>query len=150
MDYRKVAEEVIEAIGGKDNVDSAAHCATRLRLVLKDEEKSNKERAERTLGKIVGDAHYENGYVIATLQLNKVGSIMVTDYNTIGLSLGITSESYTIISEGAEILITRNINEIHHLAMLPEANGAAGNGVGIPLDNLTDAEIEKMSAIMHS
>jgi PTS system beta-glucosides-specific IIC component/PTS system sucrose-specific IIC component len=50
MDYRKVAEEVIEAIGGKDNVDSAAHCATRLRLVLKDEEKSNKSKVENIDG----------------------------------------------------------------------------------------------------
>ena len=50
MDYKKVAEEVIEAIGGKDNVDSAAHCATRLRLVLKDEEKSNKSAVENIDG----------------------------------------------------------------------------------------------------
>ena len=50
MDYKKVAEEVIEAIGGKDNVDSAAHCATRLRLVLKDEEKSNKSEVENIDG----------------------------------------------------------------------------------------------------
>lgn len=50
MNYKNVAEEVIEAIGGKDNVDSAAHCATRLRLVLKDEEKSNKNAVENIDG----------------------------------------------------------------------------------------------------
>ncbi|MFC0471446.1 sucrose-specific PTS transporter subunit IIBC [Halalkalibacter kiskunsagensis] len=37
MDYNKVAKEILEAIGGEDNVEAAAHCATRLRLVLKDE-----------------------------------------------------------------------------------------------------------------
>lgn len=38
MDYNKVAKEVIEAVG-KDNLVAAAHCATRLRLVLKDDSK---------------------------------------------------------------------------------------------------------------
>ena len=37
--YAEVAKVILEAIGGKDNVASAAHCATRLRLVLNDESK---------------------------------------------------------------------------------------------------------------
>lgn len=40
MDHKKVAEVVITAVG-KDNLVAAAHCATRLRLVLKDDEKVN-------------------------------------------------------------------------------------------------------------
>ena len=47
MDYKQVAQEIIKAIGGKDNVDSAAHCATRLRLVLKDEDKADQAAVER-------------------------------------------------------------------------------------------------------
>ena len=39
MDYRKCAEEILNAIGGKDNLASAAHCATRLRLVIADNAK---------------------------------------------------------------------------------------------------------------
>ncbi len=35
--YVNAAQEILDCIGGKDNVASAAHCATRLRLVLKDE-----------------------------------------------------------------------------------------------------------------
>ncbi|KAF9404577.1 hypothetical protein HW555_014272 [Spodoptera exigua] len=38
MDYKKVAEEINQALG-KDNIQAAAHCATRLRLVLKDSSK---------------------------------------------------------------------------------------------------------------
>lgn len=38
MDYGKVASDVIAAVG-KDNLVAAAHCATRLRLVLKDDSK---------------------------------------------------------------------------------------------------------------
>ncbi|MBU9722585.1 MULTISPECIES: PTS system trehalose-specific EIIBC component [Bacillaceae] len=35
--YRDAAENIIAALGGKDNIDAATHCVTRLRLVLKDE-----------------------------------------------------------------------------------------------------------------
>ncbi|MGG4167030.1 PTS system trehalose-specific EIIBC component [Rossellomorea vietnamensis] len=38
--------EIIEAIGGKDNIRTATHCVTRLRLVLNDEKKVDKERLE--------------------------------------------------------------------------------------------------------
>jgi PTS system sucrose-specific IIC component len=39
MKYQQIAKDILEAIGGKENVSAAAHCATRLRLVLNDEEK---------------------------------------------------------------------------------------------------------------
>ncbi len=39
--YQATAEQLVELVGGKDNIVSAAHCATRLRLVLKDESKAN-------------------------------------------------------------------------------------------------------------
>ena len=35
--YQNAAKEILRLIGGKENVISAAHCATRLRLVLKNE-----------------------------------------------------------------------------------------------------------------
>ena len=38
MDHKQVATDVINAVG-KDNLVAAAHCATRLRLVLKDDDK---------------------------------------------------------------------------------------------------------------
>ncbi|MBQ4163994.1 MAG: PTS transporter subunit EIIC [Turicibacter sp.] len=45
--YAEVANLILKAIGGKDNVVSAAHCATRLRLVLKDESKVNQAEIEK-------------------------------------------------------------------------------------------------------
>ncbi|MFR2626337.1 MAG: PTS transporter subunit EIIB [Collinsella sp.] len=50
MDYRKSAQEVLDNIGGADNVVSAAHCATRLRLVIADNAKVNKEALENIDG----------------------------------------------------------------------------------------------------
>lgn len=43
MDHAKVAEEVVEAVGGASNISAAAHCATRLRLVIADESKINQQ-----------------------------------------------------------------------------------------------------------
>lgn len=43
MKYEKLAKDIIENVGGKDNVNSLTHCVTRLRFKLKDESKANTE-----------------------------------------------------------------------------------------------------------
>ncbi len=50
LDYTKAAQEVLDAIGGADNVVSAAHCATRLRLVLADDSKVDQAAVDNALG----------------------------------------------------------------------------------------------------
>ena len=42
-DPKKASKEILEAIGGKENIDSATHCVTRLRFVLHDESKVDKK-----------------------------------------------------------------------------------------------------------
>ncbi len=37
MDYADVSKKIVAAVGGADNISSATHCMTRLRLVLKDQ-----------------------------------------------------------------------------------------------------------------
>lgn len=44
MKYEKLSKEIIEAVGGKDNIISLVHCATRLRFTLKDESKADDEK----------------------------------------------------------------------------------------------------------
>lgn len=46
MDYAKIAADIIENVGGKDNIISAMHCATRLRLRLKDYSKVDEKKLE--------------------------------------------------------------------------------------------------------
>lgn len=46
MDYRKSAKEILEAVGGKENLASAAHCSTRLRLIIGDNSKIDQETLE--------------------------------------------------------------------------------------------------------
>lgn len=47
---RDVAEQILQHIGGKENVVSAEHCATRLRLILKDDSRFDKSRSKPLMG----------------------------------------------------------------------------------------------------
>ena len=44
MDMKQIATQVIQNIGGKENIVRATHCATRLRLILKDDTKNKRCR----------------------------------------------------------------------------------------------------------
>lgn len=46
MDYNSIARQILENVGGKENLISAAHCATRLRLVIADNDKCNSKGVE--------------------------------------------------------------------------------------------------------
>lgn len=43
---RRIAEEVIEAVGGRENISSVAHCATRLRIMVNDKELIDQKKVE--------------------------------------------------------------------------------------------------------
>lgn len=73
MDYRKCASEILNELGGKDNLISAAHCATRLRLVIADNSKVKKENLENIDGvKGVFEAAGQLQIIIGTGTVNKV------------------------------------------------------------------------------
>lgn len=44
--YLNISKEIVEYVGGKENIQGVAHCATRLRIVLDDDTKMNKEKIE--------------------------------------------------------------------------------------------------------
>ena len=50
MNFPKIAEQTIAKLGGKENITTLAHCATRLRLTLADESKVDKEAIENIEG----------------------------------------------------------------------------------------------------
>ncbi|MDO4556705.1 MAG: glucose PTS transporter subunit IIA [Lachnospiraceae bacterium] len=73
MDYKKTAKEILDAIGGKSNLVSAAHCATRLRLVIADNNKVQKAVLEEVDGvKGVFEAAGQLQIIIGTGTVNKV------------------------------------------------------------------------------
>ncbi|MET3942475.1 PTS system sucrose-specific IIC component [Paenibacillus sp. PvP094] len=58
-DNQQIAKEVIQAIGGKDNIASFAHCATRLRIMVNDKEKIDQKQVEN-IDKVKG-AFFNSG-----------------------------------------------------------------------------------------
>lgn len=44
--YLKISEDILQNIGGKENIQGVAHCATRLRIVLDDNSKANMENLD--------------------------------------------------------------------------------------------------------
>lgn len=73
MDYAKCAKEIYETLGGRDNLVSAAHCATRLRLVTVDNGKIDMKKLEDIDG--VKGVFSNNGQlqlIIGTGTVNKV------------------------------------------------------------------------------
>ena len=73
LDYRKCAEEIAKYIGGGSNVISAAHCATRLRLVIADNSKIDKKALEDVEGvKGMFESNGQLQLIIGTGTVNKV------------------------------------------------------------------------------
>lgn len=74
---QKVAQQILEHIGGKENIKSMEHCATRLRLIVKDKELINEEAIENidgVKGQFFSAAQYQ--IILGTGFVNKVFAAM--------------------------------------------------------------------------
>lgn len=73
MDNKKIAQNILKYIGGKENVHSIDHCATRLRIVVIDRDKINVDEVEK-IDKVKG-SFYNTGQfqiILGTGLVNKV------------------------------------------------------------------------------
>lgn len=89
MNNTQIAKEVIEALGGRENVRSVAHCATRLRVMVVDEGKIDKDKAEN-IEKVQG-AFFNSGQyqiIFGTGTVNKIYDEVVA----LGLPTATTGE----------------------------------------------------------
>ena len=50
MDYKKISEEIVQNVGGRENIKGVTHCVTRLRLILNDTENYNRKKLENIDG----------------------------------------------------------------------------------------------------
>ena len=95
MDYRKTAQSILDLVGGSKNIVSAAHCATRLRLVIADNSKADKEAIENVDGvKGVFEASGQLQIILGTGTVNKV-------FNEFISIAGITASSKAEAKEAA-------------------------------------------------
>lgn len=89
MNNTEIAKEVIDALGGRENVRSVAHCATRLRVMVVDEGKIDKDKAEN-IEKVQG-AFFNSGQyqiIFGTGTVNKIYDEVVA----LGLPTATTGE----------------------------------------------------------
>ncbi|MGT2811997.1 sucrose-specific PTS transporter subunit IIBC [Streptococcus minor] len=73
MTNTEIAKKVIEALGGVENVNSVAHCATRLRVMVKDEsiiDKDTVENIEKVQGAFFNSGQYQ--IIFGTGTVNKI------------------------------------------------------------------------------
>ena len=73
MNNTEIAKKVIEALGGRENVNSVAHCATRLRVMVKDEgeiDKNTVENLEKVQGAFFNSGQYQ--IIFGTGTVNKI------------------------------------------------------------------------------
>ena len=62
IDYEKLAADIIEKVGGEQNIHTVSHCATRLRFVLRDRGKANEEELKQlkeVLGSVYGSGQFQ-------------------------------------------------------------------------------------------
>lgn len=104
--YEKIAKEVIEAVGGADNIISAAHCATRLRLILKDRQKVD-DKAVEEIDKVKGFFFTSGQYqiIFGTGTVNKV----FEQVSNLGISGASKSEQSQMVAEQGDNKFKRAI-----------------------------------------
>lgn len=81
FDAKKTAAEIVQLVGGKENINSVAHCMTRLRFVVKDLNKADQEALKKIPG-VLG-VIYAGGQLMVVLGKNllPVYETVVKDFN---------------------------------------------------------------------
>ena len=85
MDYKQLAQQILQAVGGEQNVDSLTHCVTRLRFVLKDNQSIDVDKLNALAGVIGTNRQGEQFQVI-------IGNDVVKVYNELH-AIGIFGQS---------------------------------------------------------
>ncbi|EOL42555.1 PTS system, beta-glucoside-specific IIABC component [Enterococcus phoeniculicola] len=119
MDYKKVGKEVLQQVGGKDNVVNITHCATRLRFELVDKKKVNTKQLESIEGVISvvdGGGQYQ---VI-------IGNEVQTAFKEIQKEIGTENSKSKKETTEKESLVSRLISVISttFTPMIPAITGA--------------------------
>ncbi|AEB30158.1 PTS system beta-glucoside-specific EIIBCA component [Carnobacterium sp. 17-4] len=91
----EVAKQIVQHVGGKENINNVWHCMTRLRFNLKDKEKINYKELEKIPG-VVGTKYQSDQLQIV------IGTNVVDYYEVLAKELGIENESDSNDSQGSE------------------------------------------------
>src|SRR5699024_10878749 len=115
MNRRQLAKEILNLVGGPNNVISLVHCATRLRFKLKESNQANKTKLEQTdsilsvvesggLFQVVIGTHVTEIYQEIMQLLNVYGKTLEHDENSSKNKNSIVSRIFEIISASSSPL----------------------------------------------
>lgn len=119
--YQKISEEIVNAVGGMDNIAGSAHCATRLRIILKDNDKADMEKLD-------------------TIDLCK-GTFVAGDQLQMIFGAGLVNDVYDVFSKYTH---TENMS----LTDIKAAGAKKHNPLQIAIKSLSDVFIEIMPGIL--
>lgn len=120
-EYLKISEEIVSCVGGMENIQGSAHCATRLRIVLKDNDKADMEKLENISG--------VKGAFVAGNQLQLI------------FGAGVVNDVYAVFSKYTH---TENMS----LSDLKEESAKKQNPVQAVIKALSDVFIGIMPALL--
>lgn len=136
MDHAKVAGEVVEAVGGASNISAAAHCATRLRLVIADESKINQQALddnEDLKGTFAAGGMFQ--IIVGPGDVDQVYAHMVSDHGVREVSKDEAKEE----AEKGGNLLSRFIKMIADI-FVPILPALVAGGLMMAINNVMTAE----------
>lgn len=119
--YQKISEEITKAVGGMDNIAGSAHCATRLRIILKDNDKADMEKLDN-------------------IDLCK-GTFVAGDQLQMIFGAGLVNDVYDVFSKYTH---TENMS----LTDIKDATAKRKNPLQIAIKSLSDVFIDIMPGIL--
>ena len=121
MDYIAISKEIIDGVGGADNIASASHCMTRLRLILKVDSKADDKAVENI--KVVKSVIRQGGQYQVVIG-NEVGNLY-KEFKKLG---GLSEEEEVAVKKSDRNLVQRGLDFISG-CMTPLLPGMLGCGM---------------------
>lgn len=122
MKFEKESQQIVDLVGGKENIQSMVHCATRLRFSLKDESAANKaglQNLSYVLSVVQGGGQYQ---VV-------IGSDVSDYYTAIGALTGLTENVQNESTQTSKKFDLNQIFEVISGAFSPLIPALAGSGM---------------------
>lgn len=119
--YQQISEEIVKSVGGMDNITGSAHCATRLRIVLKDNDLADMEALD--------NVDLCKGVFVAGNQLQMI------------FGAGLVNDVYDVFSKYTH---TENMS----LTDVKEAGAKKQNPLQMAIKSLSDVFIDIMPGIL--
>jgi beta-glucoside PTS system EIICBA component len=122
MNYRKTAEEILQLVGGKSNVQSVIHCMTRLRFNLYDNSKADRQALEQVDGVLGSNISGSQFQLIIGNEVPKV-------YKEITASSGLGESSNTVGESKEKKNVVSSIFDVISGVFTPILPAIAGAGM---------------------